>query len=579
MIALSLRFPAGRYHATPWGRHVNEAAIAWPPEPLRILRALIACHHRKADKEKFSDASLADLIDALAGQLPVYRLPQAIRAHTRHYMPLGKKKGGQDETTLVFDAFARFDADEPLLVGWPGAALKPGQWQWAHLGHLAARLGYLGRAESWVEAEVCEWTGNDANARPINDCGEGDGLSAGSTTELPLISLYAPLVPQAYQERREALISNERESRRFLATLPERLAAALAVDTSELHKAGWSDPPACRRVLYTTPEPASVWRGPRRHTTRARQDPPTVARFILAGRPRPRIEEAVKIGELMRLAALAQFGWTKDAATGRSRPEAPPVISGHGSDNRPLKDADHSHAFWLPEDADEDGKIDHIVVYARRGFDREVRERLDRITKLWIGRSRSSGEEEGADASGSHQEWRLALEGFGMPQKFCSASRLLGTSKIWKSVTPFLAAGHLKPGGYPAEIRRLLARRGLPEPTHIAFLRPVAKRGGCPRVASRPEPTDVTFLRSPSSGMTDAGGDPYANDIGVCVRGRLRRAIHFHRFRSRSGEQQPDTVGTFLRLEFAEPIEGPLALGYACHFGLGLFAACTEDGR
>jgi CRISPR-associated protein Csb2 len=54
MIALCLCFPAGRYHATPWGRHVNEAALAWPPEPVRILRALIACHHRKADTELFA---------------------------------------------------------------------------------------------------------------------------------------------------------------------------------------------------------------------------------------------------------------------------------------------------------------------------------------------------------------------------------------------------------------------------------------------------------------------------------------------------------------------------------------------
>jgi CRISPR-associated protein Csb2 len=51
MISLSLRFLAGRYHATPWGRHVNEAALAWPPEPVRVLRALIACHYRKADRE------------------------------------------------------------------------------------------------------------------------------------------------------------------------------------------------------------------------------------------------------------------------------------------------------------------------------------------------------------------------------------------------------------------------------------------------------------------------------------------------------------------------------------------------
>ncbi|MCA1951446.1 MAG: type I-U CRISPR-associated protein Cas5/Cas6 [Hyphomicrobiales bacterium] len=561
MIALRLRFPAGRYHATPWGRHVNEAAIAWPPEPVRILRALIACHHRKADKTQFSDDALADLIDALATQLPIYRLPQAVHAHTRHYMPAPVK------TTLVFDAFARFDAEEPLTVGWPGLSLSPEQR--AHLDHLAARLGYLGRAESWVDAEVLEWSGDCANAKPRNHNGEGKGRA--SDPEFRLVSLYAPLSPEAYRERRERLIRDERERRRagwtkkgqptdralekdmrdFLATLPKRLASALAIDTSDLHAAGWSDPPACRKVLYAAPEPASVWRGPRRRTRSTRSNP-MVARFVLAGRPRPRIEDAVKIGELMRLAALAQFGWTKDEATGRSQANAPSVISGRGSDNRPLKDANHRHAFWLPEDADDDGEIDHLVVYARDGFNCEVRGKLDRLTRLWVERRGSRGEEEDAAALGSRQEWRLALEGFGMPDDFCDASRLLRKSQTWQSVTPFLAAGHLKAGGYPMEVRRLLARRGLPEPIEIVFLRPRSSEG-------------------------PAGSAPYDKDIGVCINGRLRRAIHFHRFRSREGERQPDTMGTFLRLRFAECVEGPLALGYACHFGLGLFAACTED--
>ena len=43
MPTLKLRFPGGRYHATPWGHHVNEGLIEWPPGPWRLLRALIAC--------------------------------------------------------------------------------------------------------------------------------------------------------------------------------------------------------------------------------------------------------------------------------------------------------------------------------------------------------------------------------------------------------------------------------------------------------------------------------------------------------------------------------------------------------
>jgi len=34
---------------------------------------------------------------------------------------------------------------------------------------------------------------------------------------------------------------------------------------------------------------------------------------------------------------------------------------------------------------------------------------------------------------------------------------------------------------------------------------------------------------------------------------------------------QPDRLGSFWRLTFPEPVQGPLALGFACHFGLGLY--------
>ena len=34
------RSPGGRFHATPWGHHVNEGIVEWPPSPYRIVRAL-----------------------------------------------------------------------------------------------------------------------------------------------------------------------------------------------------------------------------------------------------------------------------------------------------------------------------------------------------------------------------------------------------------------------------------------------------------------------------------------------------------------------------------------------------------
>lgn len=58
----------------------------------------------------------------------------------------------------------------------------------------------------------------------------------------------------------------------------------------------------------------------------------------------------------------------------------------------------------------------------------------------------------------------------------------------------------------------------------------------------------------------------------VLVGNVARRSVHFHRFRGKRGLTQPDTNGSLLELVFSERITGPLALGFACHYGLGLFA-------
>ena len=38
-----------------------------------------------------------------------------------------------------------------------------------------------------------------------------------------------------------------------------------------------------------------------------------------------------------------------------------------------------------------------------------------------------------------------------------------------------------------------------------------------------------------------------------------------------------DAHGALLRLHFPEQVLGPVALGYGCHFGLGLFAASKDS--
>jgi CRISPR-associated protein Csb2 len=131
----------------------------------------------------------------------------------------------------------------------------------------------------------------------------------------------------------------------------------------------------------------------------------------------------------------------------------------------------------------------------------------------------------------------LALEGFGRADDFTSASPLLGYSSKWVSNTPYLMPWHAKKGfGWADQIERELGERGFP----------------------------------------DASEAP--RDHGpLTIKGRDRRPIHFHRFRSRRSLTQPDTLGRFVELTFNDPIPGPLALGFGCHFGLGLLRASAED--
>src|SRR5438477_2922399 len=104
-VIIRLQFPGGRYHGTPWGRHVNEGVPEWPPSPWRLLRALVAVWKRTCSD--LSEQQVQRVLEPLLSP-PRFHLPPFRVAHTRHYMPLGNKSpkelvGGG--TTLVFDTF------------------------------------------------------------------------------------------------------------------------------------------------------------------------------------------------------------------------------------------------------------------------------------------------------------------------------------------------------------------------------------------------------------------------------------------------------------------------------------------
>lgn len=490
MLTLQLRFPAGRYHATPWGRHVNEGEVAWPPDPWRILRALIATWHHKVKPLKRADsATLVKLIESLASESPQYRVPPANHSHTRHYLPQWK----HGATSLVFDAFAVVDRDAPMHVVWPGVVLSQDQREL--LDDLLSNLGYLGRAESWVEARRVE-------TAPEINCQPGDNPIDASSGELlgEVVHLHSPVSQEEYAQRRTPFLADKKQAKKLAKTLPENLLDALSLDSADLQKQGWSQPPASTQVSYLRPVDALR---PKRSRRMLKVPRATTASFLLVGKPLPRVEDTLRIGELMRVALISRAG----KRLGEDR--VPPVFSGHDlpQSNR------HEHAFFLPYDSDGDGYLDRVLIHVPAGFEGQAHQAMGDLKKIW---QRDGG------------KWRLVLEGIGGAEV---GPALTEEATEWQSVTPYLHPWYRKKHlGVEDQIRRECALRDLPE---ISAL----------------EPMDTISV----------------------ARDRDSRMVQFHRFRGRRGLKQPDRKGSAWRINFSEPVKGPLALGFACHFGLGLF--------
>ena len=501
MLAIGFRFSGGRYHATPWGRHVNEADVEWPPSPWRILRALIAVWHRKINCKTYPVAALEGLLAQLAGSLPVYRLPAAIHSHVRHYMPV--REGARDKNTLIFDAFARVSSEDELVAIWSDVTLDEASNQL--LDELLLGLAYLGRAESWVEARRLEsWQGEP-------DCVPGDTALDAATGEIgEVVPLFCPQSLPAYQAFRNQWqeANPVKGKKKGGAILPESWLEAVSLETNKLQSAGWSQPPAARRVFYRRPAGALKFAS-ETVAVRSRPQPAavTTVRFALYGRPLPRMEDAVKIGELARVALMH--------LTDRHIGQVPVLLSGHD-----LPEANrHEHAFFLPE-GNAQGRIDHLLVHAPGGFEVESLRAIQKLNRLFT-----------RDGS----EWQVIFEGSGALIDFIAISPIVRSGERWQSVTPYLRPWHIKKNfGVAEQIRRECRLRGLPDPVEIKPL-PEVMIGSVPR-----------------------------------------RPVHFHRFRSKRGLTQPDTSGSLIEIVFPEVVSGPLALGFACHYGLGLFAPLPD---
>ncbi len=538
MVTIALYFVAGRYHSTPWGSHVNEGWVEWPPNPWRVLRALLAVGFNKLGWNEVPEEART-LIGKLAATLPEFHLPRGEVAHSRHYMPNGSfhaKQKNLEGTDKVLDSFVRLRPETPLLIRWPVELTTEER---NLLADLLNAMTYFGRAESWCNAALycgelpqegwaCPAVGRTGRLASADQVALLTAQSADAYQGWREISLKAAL--EAEEEKRGKKLTSA-QGRKVASAFPDDLIGCLLRDTSELQKQGWNQPPGSRRVLYNRPagtlQPRPIRR--RRGQRRARCEAALLALSSdsVRGDRLPKMIRAIRQMEFIHqvLAGMARKDSTKSDYS---------VLTGRAPDGNRLASG-HQHAHYFPLDLDIDGRIDHVLVYAPAGLDAPAQRLVTRVRRTW--------------AKGEENPIFVTCAGFGDVDLFRRQltdvnQRPLSIipprpSHCWVSYTPYVPARFLKPknGRYTLsdDVQRELSVRGLPRAKTVHSF----------------------------SELGEAGKRELVE----------RRFFEYVRTR-RPGKPQPPQPNVYgIRITFAEPVAGPIALGYASHYGLGLFEA------
>ena len=251
-----------------------------------------------------------------------------------------------------------------------------------------------------------------------------------------------------------------------------------------------------------------------------------VARFALDGDSPPLALDALRWGDLARKSAMARYGRMNGGAPS-------PILSGKSADGKPLKG--HRHAFYLPADEDGDGKLDSLAIWTPFGLSAKERDAVESLREL--------------NPGGGRAPVRLSSLASGGADDFAAASPLFGVSARWRSAAPYVPPRHLK-------------RRG---PKDANGARQIVD-------GAREQILREMNLRFPESPAARAEFDPDTRKPIAPIKpdGGFEGFRPFDFFRYRRRGSSGGGAYNFI-IEFAEPVRGPIALGFACHYGLGLF--------
>ena len=254
----------------------------------------------------------------------------------------------------------------------------------------------------------------------------------------------------------------------------------------------------------------------------------TAARYAVTGKRSPRLTVAIILAETVHRALV-------ELSNGS------PVFTGCDSSHRPLRGHGHAHIFCESNPVlglGGEGEITHITVFAPLGFGLLEQGALQRLKEAYVDRESSV---------------QLVLQVMGKPEDFGGTDLqkgqcpLLARARSWVSRTPFLPTRHPK-----------ATRAGVPKVDATGF------QIGSP---------EHELLR-----LLELGGFPEPETVEPVAGTRLGgRDVPWHDFvrRRKMDERSPaaNGAGYGFRIEFAEPVQGPVAVGYASHFGMGGFVS------
>lgn len=250
-----------------------------------------------------------------------------------------------------------------------------------------------------------------------------------------------------------------------------------------------------------------------------------VVRLVLAGNALPSVSETLRWGDVARRAAMSRYGRLNGQAVSGA-------LSGKDREGRPLRG--HRHTFYLPTDEDGDGRLDHLTLVTLAGLDALELAAVASIDTLSLG--------------GQGLTVHARVESIGGLADFMEEALMFGVSSRWRSLTPYVLPRHVKLRG-PRDARGL--RRMVDGPEDQVVQEASTRWPEWPRLI-RVERRDVRERIRPMIPGSTEGLPPF---------GFLRQR--------NSGS---NGGGAFnLLLEWSAPVSGPVAMGFSCHYGLGLF--------